>query len=136
MTLDNVGVGEDRFRLFGAHNFPEELALVRAGVAEELFARFTLRGAGGSDGWSFQIQGIPALFAHADAPQPYVHTPEDDAGTISPEMLRVVGLFSDQALRAAADTSRPVPTTPPAVWRAICGGTASSPASSNPVTSR
>ena len=105
LTLDNVGVGEDRFRLFGAHNFPEELALVRAGVAEELFAHFTLRGAGGSDGWSFQIQGIPALFAHADAPQPYVHTPEDDAGTISPEMLRVVGLFSDQALRAAADVA-------------------------------
>ncbi len=105
LTLDNVGVGEDRFRLFGAHNFPEELALVRAGVAEELFAHFTLRGAGGSDGWSFQIQGIPALFAHADAPQPYVHTPEDDAGTISPEMLRVVGHFSDQALRAAADVA-------------------------------
>ena len=105
LTLDNVGVGEDRFRLFGAHNFPEELALVRAGVAEELFAHFTLRGAGGSDGWSFQIRGIPALFAHADAPQPYVHTPEDDAGTISPEMLRVVGRFSDQALRAAADVA-------------------------------
>ena len=105
LTLDNVGVGEDRFRLYGAHNFPEEVAVVRAGVAEELFAHFTSRGAGGSDGWSFQIQGIPALFAHADAPQPYVHTPEDDAGTISPEMLRVVGLFSDQALRAAADVA-------------------------------
>ncbi len=103
LTLDNVGVGEDRFRLFGAHNFPEELALVRAGVAEDLFSHFRLRGAGGSDGWSFQIHGIPALFAHADAPQPYVHTPEDDAGTISPEMLRVVGRFSAQALRAAAD---------------------------------
>ena len=105
LNLDNVGVGEDRFRLFGAHNFPEELALVRAGVSEELFAHFTVRGAGGSDGWSFQIHGIPALFAHADAPQPYVHTPADDAGTISPEMLRVVGRFSDQALRAAADSA-------------------------------
>lgn len=102
-TLDNVGVGEGRFRLFGARNFPEIHEAITGGIAEELNGRFTPRGAGGSDGYPFQELGIPSLFAHADAPQPWVHLPEDDADTISAEMLQVVGDFTQRAARLAAD---------------------------------
>lgn len=102
LNLDNVGVGDGRFFLYGANNFPEQLRLLQHRIPASLMQPFTPRGAGGSDGWTFQVLGIPTFFAHADAPQPNVHTPNDDAGTISEQMLDTVGRFATRALFEAA----------------------------------
>jgi hypothetical protein len=102
-TLDNVGVGDGKFRLFGATNFPEEWAFIAGGIPGDLREHFNRRGAGGSDAWSFQIRGIPSFFAHADAPQPYVHTPDDKPETLARVSLDHVGRFMAAAVLTAAN---------------------------------
>jgi hypothetical protein len=102
-TLDNVGVGDGNFRLFGATNFPEEWAFIAGGIPGDLRKHFNRRGAGGSDGWSFQIRGIPSFFAHAEAPQPYVHTPDDTPATLARVSLEHAGRFMAAAVLTAAN---------------------------------
>ena len=101
-TLDNVGVGDGTFRLFGATNFPEEWALIARGIPSDLRARFNPRGAGGSDGWTFQIRGIPSFFAHAEAPQLHVHTPGDTPATLARVSLDNAGRFMAATVLTAA----------------------------------
>jgi peptidase M28-like protein len=102
-TLDNVGVGDGKFRLYGATNFPEEWALVEPGIPADLRSYFTARGAGGSDGWTFQTRGIPSFFAHAEAPQLYVHTPDDKPATLTRVSLDHAGRFMASAVVTAAN---------------------------------
>jgi hypothetical protein len=102
-TLDNVGVGDGRFRAYGAHNFPEEYAIIARAIEPSIAKLFTPRGAGGSDGWTFQIRGVPSFFAHAEATQPYVHTPADTPATIAPVSLASAGSFMAQAMMAVAN---------------------------------
>ena len=102
-TLDNAGMGDGAFRLYGATNFPEEWAVIRPTIPPDLRASFDPRGAGGSDGWTFQIRGIPSFFAHAAAPQPYVHTPGDTPSTLTRVSLDHAGGFMAAAVLAAAN---------------------------------
>ncbi|HEX2458477.1 MAG TPA: M28 family peptidase, partial [Vicinamibacterales bacterium] len=102
-TLDNAGMGDGGFRLYGATNFPEEWAVIRPTIPPALRASFDPRGAGGSDGWTFQIRGIPSFFAHAAAPQPYVHTPGDTPSTLTRISLDHAGGFMAAAVLAAAN---------------------------------
>jgi hypothetical protein len=102
-TLDNVGVGDGKFQLYGATNFPEEWAFVAPGIPADLRAYFIPRGAGGSDGWTFQTRGIPSFFAHAEAPQLHVHTPNDTPTTLTHVSLDHAGRFMAGAVLTAAN---------------------------------
>jgi hypothetical protein len=108
LTMDNVGVGTGTFRLFGARNFPDEYRIVASAINPQTADGFAPRGAGGSDGYTFQVLGIPSFFSHADAPQLHVHTPADRPDTITPISLERVGRFMTAATLAGANAVGPL----------------------------
>ena len=64
---------------------------------------FIPRGLGGSDAYSFQEKGIPALFAHTTQSQPYNHHPLDDVELINPKALENVTKFMLQAIKTVEE---------------------------------
>ena len=84
ITLDNVGVGDGRFRVYGARNFPDEYRPIAESMDAALATSFTPRGAGGSDGYTFQVRGRALLLpARGSAPtiRPYAIGPARHDGT-------------------------------------------------------
>jgi len=86
--LDNAGIGEGKFNVWGAEQFPEIYDYVNERVDPSLRPE-----AGFYSVTPFSEFGVPFLFTEAAAPQPFNHTPWDRVSLLSAQALGAIGKY-------------------------------------------
>jgi hypothetical protein len=86
--LDNAGIGEGKFNVWGAQQFPEIYDYVNERVNPSLRPE-----AGFYSVTPFSEFGVPYLFTEASAPQPFNHTPWDRVSLLSAQAIGAIGQY-------------------------------------------
>jgi len=108
-NMDMVGQGDGSTGVGGINEFPRLGESMFADWPDSVLSSLKFWGLGpGSDHASFRKTGIPSYTIGARGKHPNYHTPNDTAGAIKPEILKVVGEMVYHCTEVLADYPEPL----------------------------
>ena len=96
-VLDCVGLGKNKFWLFGAKHFNAAYEELEKNLKPEFLKDIIPRKESGSDQYFFQEKEITSFFAHNISQKSWNHTPEDDPEVLNPKILKKIADFIYEA---------------------------------------